>query len=1190
MDAPTYEQLRQRVLQLEDVVSRNQQAGEALRESEERYRGLFENLAPAFILAEPVFDTNGTLVDLTYLMANPAVRKHLNKAPEALVGRRYSEVFHYHAHNPVFQIYAKVLSSGEPYKGEQFLPALGRHYDLTVYRPHPGRLALVLSDITEHKRTEAARRRSEAHLRALVGTMPDLVWLKDPQGVYLACNKRFESFFGATEAEIIGKTDYDFKEQYLADSFRAHDAAAVSAGGPRVNEEDVTFASDGHREFLETIKTPMFDAEGTLIGVLGIARDITQRKLAEEALRKSEERLRLFVEQAPVALAMFDRDMRYLAVSRRWMTDYGLHGEVFGQVHYEVFPEIGETWKAFHRRGLAGETLRAHSDRFERSDGSIQHLHWEIHPWRDGAGNIGGILLFTEDITKRKKTEEDLQDSRARFRALVETTFDWIWEVDEHSRYTYVSPKCETLLGYTPEEILGRTPFEFMSETEAERVRALFQDIIVKRAPFSALENVNLHKSGRPVVLETSGMPVFGPDGSFRGYRGMDRDITERKQAEEALRNAEARFRLAQQAAKAGAWEWDLRTNENWWSEELWSLYGLTPGACQPSYDAWLQTIHPDDRASVACAVREAAGNGTALAIEWRISAPPDGGERWLMSRGQPVLDQEGRTIRYRGIVMDITDRKLAEAERERLSAAIEQAAEAVVITDATGAIQYVNPAFARVTGYARAEVIGRNPRLLKSDRHDAAFYRQMWDTLIAGHVWQGRLINRRKDGTLYTEDATISPVRNTRGAIAHHVAVMRDVTREQELELQLQQAQKLEAIGTLASDVAHEINNPIMGIMMYAELINDQAPGHSRIAEFACEIRHETERVATIVRNLLAFARHDRHVSSPARIYDIVDATLSLICTVMRHDQITLQVDVPKSLPRIRCRSQQIQQVLMNLLTNSRDALNAKYPQQHADKIVQITARLITAENTRAATAEGEGRHASPARGRQTMVRLTVADHGCGIPEAILRNIFTPFFTTKPKDKGTGLGLSISHGIVKHHGGTMSVESQEGHWTRFHVDLPVVEEEDLATLAATAADEDAQSGSTVTVPGRILVADDEDSIRTTLCAFLREAGHDVHAAANGKEAAALAAAMLDLDVVITDILMPECDGLELIRLLRQSHPNTAIIAMSGGGRVGGATDLSMAEKAGANVVHAKPVKRERLLADVGALLMKRRP
>ena len=257
-------------------------------------------------------------------------------------------------------------------------------------------------------------------------------------------------------------------------------------------------------------------------------------------------------------------------------------------------------------------------------------------------------------------------------------------------------------------------------------------------------------------------------------------------------------------------------------------------------------------------------------------------------------------------------------------------------------------------------------------------------------------------------------------------VLVATDVTQmvlaEQEranLEAQLRQQQKLESLGTLAGGVAHEINNPIMGVQNYAQLILDGIPADSDEAEYAREILHETERIATIVRNLLQFARHEKQSHSPAFMADIVSGTLSLVRTVLRHDQITLEVDVPADLPALKCRSQQIQQVVMNLLTNSRDALNERYQGHDENKRISLTCRSF----------EQDG---------QTWLRLTVADQGAGIPADIAARILDPFFTTKGVEKGTGLGLAVSHGIVVDHGGRLHFETELGQGTRFHVELPI--------------------------------------------------------------------------------------------------------------------------------------------------------
>ncbi len=266
-------------------------------------------------------------------------------------------------------------------------------------------------------------------------------------------------------------------------------------------------------------------------------------------------------------------------------------------------------------------------------------------------------------------------------------------------------------------------------------------------------------------------------------------------------------------------------------------------------------------------------------------------------------------------------------------------------------------------------------------------------------------------------DDACLDDVAATTSLV---IQTARARAAQAELQGRLRQAQKLESIGTLASGVAHEINNPIMGIMNYAQLIQDRSSSDGSTGEFAGEIINETKRVATIVKSLLAFARNESQQFSQAKMKDILDRSLSLVRTILRHDQIDLEVNIARGLPELECRELQMQQVVINLITNARDALNDKYPGYDDRKRISLTAT----------TSERRG---------SRWIRLTVTDTGPGIPDDVRDRVFDPFYTTKRHGKGTGLGLSITHGIVTDHGGEISVESKVGEWTRFHVDLPAL-------------------------------------------------------------------------------------------------------------------------------------------------------
>jgi len=358
-----------------------------------------------------------------------------------------------------------------------------------------------------------------------------------------------------------------------------------------------------------------------------------------------------------------------------------------------------------------------------------------------------------------------------------------------------------------------------------------------------------------------------------------------------------------------------------------------------------------------------------------------------------------------------------------RYMAVTEDAAEGILITDTKNlAIKYANPSVRRLLGYSSEELGQMSIRQIHPEAD--------WPHVLSEFEAQTRgekalavsIPCLRKNGAIIFAD--ISSAKVILDGVECMVGFFRDISERRQaeeenhrLEVYLRHQQKLETIGTLAGGVAHEINNPINGIMNYAQLIADTAGLEPSRVEFAKEIVRECERVAGIVHNLLAFARQEKQEHSPANIADIIEATLALIQTVMRHDQIVVRVDVPANLPLVKCRSQQIQQVIMNLMTNARDALNEKYPGFHEDKVIMITARRF----------EKDGK---------LWIRLTVEDHGPGIPSEIQTRVFDPFFTTKPKGLGTGIGLSISHGIIRDHGGKLHLETEVGRFTRFHMDL----------------------------------------------------------------------------------------------------------------------------------------------------------
>ncbi len=378
--------------------------------------------------------------------------------------------------------------------------------------------------------------------------------------------------------------------------------------------------------------------------------------------------------------------------------------------------------------------------------------------------------------------------------------------------------------------------------------------------------------------------------------------------------------------------------------------------------------------------------------------------------------------------------RKHAEKSRDRLVTVIEQSSEAVMITDTDGTIEYVNPAFKRITGYTANEAIGKTPRILNSGKHDKHVFERMWHHLDAGKVWSGRLINRRKNGELYHEDAVISAMRESDGNITRYVAVKRDITREVELENQLQQAQKMDAMGGLAGEIAHDFNNLLAIIQTNAELALYDIPGTSECRDNVTEIMDTIEHGKSLVNRLLTFSRRQPVELAEVNVNEVIGHAVKLIKRLM-NGSISLATDFADDIAPVEADINQLEQIIINLAINARDAMPN-------GGTLTFCARNLTVDS------ETTVHDRKLACGQ--WVAIDVRDTGDGIPPAIMDRIFEPFFTTKVTGEGNGLGLSSVYGIVKKFGGEISVKSALHEGTTFQIYLPRYRNEESHTFIAS--------------------------------------------------------------------------------------------------------------------------------------------
>ena len=607
----------------------------------------------------------------------------------------------------------------------------------------------------------------------------------------------------------------------------------------------------------------------------------------------------------------------------------------------------------------------------------------------------------------------------------------------------------------------------------------------------------------------------------------------ERESAEEVLRESEMRYRRL--LASVTDYVYTV-TIEN--GRPVSTTHGAgceaVTGYTTADYDSdsglWYRMIYEDDRLAVTRHANRVLTENNPLTLEHRLRHK-NGSIRWVRNTLVPRHDDRGYLIAYDGIVTDITERKQYEEEMTRLAAAVNAAAESIIITDPLGNIQYVNPCFERMTGYTRDEALGKNTRILKSGKHNNAFYASLWNTISSGSTWHGRFTNRKKDGTLFEEEATISPVRDTSGRIVNYVAVKRDVTQEVMLENELRHSQKMEAIGRLAGGVAHDFTNMLVVILNCAEMVKSHLTPDSPDQAHLDSIIEAANRSGKLSGQLLAFA-HRQQIS--LRVTDLNKILKNMEDMVRR----TTRPDIAMSMHRtndrllVKVDSAQIEQIIIHMVINAEDAM------PNGGQITLETSRVFFSRFEAVQLQDAVNERSTMAGG---FASLSISDTGCGMTEEVRRRAFDPFFTTKGAGLSTGLGLSTCYGIIKQHGGLITVYTNQGLGTTFTIYLPLVDQ------PPTEVAEEEELNQAMKGTETILVVEDNALVRKVLVGMLHQLGYSVIEAESGRQAIEMIRQTETvIHLIMSDVVMPETSGPTIADIARKMRPGIRILLSSG--------------------------------------------
>ncbi len=991
-------------------------------------------------------------------------------------------------------------------------------------------VVLIFRDVSERYAAEEALRREREFIRTVLDTDPNLIFVKDAAGRFVLVNKAMADLYGTTPEDLVGHAPTDARAPGEMSEYRRIEQEVLSTGRAVATDERNS-RPDGRVHWFHTVKAPLPLPDGTT-HVLGIAADITKRYEAEEALRRERTLLRTLIDSIPDLIFTKDTAGRFDVCNRALLGFTGTTAaDLAGKTVFDLFPP--EQARSYHEDDTRvlrhGETVL---NREELARDATGRDTWRLvtkAPLRDRDGRVTGLVGISRDIQERKEAEEAVRAREALFRGAFEDTNVPMVITSMDNRFVRVNAAFGRLFGYPAAEMVGRTMMDVTHPDDVAESLARREQLVAGEPHFVQHKRY-LHRDGRVLWGVTNVSLVRGADGRPTAYVGQVQDITAQRQAEEELRASEERLRAFFDSTTAAMCEISPDQHYLRGNAAFHRMFGYPPEALPALTIS--DVLFPEDRARVtADFARVSRGEVPAYEADRRYRRK-DGSTLWARVSVVAAGAEPGRPAVASAVVIDLTARKQAEdalrASEERLRLLIDSVREyAIFTTDPNGHVLTWNPGAERAYGYPAVEAVGLHlsrfhmPDEVASGAAEDRLARAAEAGSHYAEAWRVR-----KDGTRFWAEVVTTALRdgnNGGGPLLGFVVVARDMTERRKLEDQFRQAQKLEAVGRLAGGVAHDFNNILTVINGYGDLLLASTPATDPRREALGAIRDAGERAAGLTNQLLAFSRKAIVEPRVLDLNEVIDQLARLLRRMVGED-VLLATALAPGLHRVKADPTQVEQIILNLAVNARDAM------PKGGRLTLETRNVRFREADVAAYPDLPPGH---------YVQLAVSDTGTGMTDEVKAKIFEPFFTTKELGKGTGLGLAMVYGAVKTHSGHISVYSELNVGSTFKILLP-------ATFEAVSP----RSGEIRPAPRgseTILIAEDDDTVRQFTRLALESQGYVVLDGGSGTEAVRVANDYRGpIHLLVTDVVMPVLGGRDLADALRARHPGLRVLYVSG--------------------------------------------